>query len=63
MQVVVPASLIGLPTLAVPAGFGQNGLPMGLQIIGPRLSDKRLLQIGAAWHDATRWSETRPPEG
>lgn len=63
MQVVVPASLIGLPTLAVPAGFGQNGLPMGLQIIGPRRSDKRLLQIGAAWHEATRWPDRRPPEG
>ena len=63
MQVVVPASLIGLPTLAVPAGFGENGLPMGLQIIGPRRSDKRLLQIGAAWHEATRWPDRRPPEG
>ena len=61
MQVVVPASLLGLPALAVPAGFGDAGLPMGLQIIGPRGSDERLLRIGAAWHDATDWPGTRPP--
>jgi amidase len=34
---------------------------MGLQIIGPRGSDKRLLQIGAAWHAATDWPGRRPP--
>ncbi len=62
MHVVVPASLIGLPALAVPAGFGDNGLPMGLQIIGPRGGDADILRIGAAYHEATGWPERRPPE-
>lgn len=35
MEVVVPVSLIGLPSLCVPAGFGAAGLPTGLQLIGP----------------------------
>lgn len=61
MQVVVPAGLIGLPVLAVPSGFGENGLPMGVQLIGANGSDARLLEIGAAYHAATEWPQKRPP--
>lgn len=41
----VPPSLAGLPAMSVPAGFGSNGLPIGVQIIGPRQSDARLLSL------------------
>ena len=62
MEVVVPASLIGLPAVCVPAGFGgPHDLPMGLQLIGPRGSDARLLQLAEAWHQATGWPDRRPP--
>jgi amidase len=61
MQVVVPAGLIGLPVVNIPAGFGANGLPAGLQLIGPRGSDARLLQLAQQWHAATQWPQTRPP--
>jgi amidase len=61
MQVVVPASLIGLPVVNVPAGFGAEGLPGGLQLIGPRGSDARLLQLAQQWHLATDWPNRRPP--
>ena len=61
MQVVLPAGLIGLPALAVPAGFGETGLPMGVQIIGPRGGDARLLGLGAAYHAATQWPQKYPP--
>ncbi len=60
MHVTVPVSLIGLPCLAVPAGFGAQGLPMGLQLFGPRGSDARLLSLGAAYHAATDWPKRRP---
>lgn len=60
MQVVTPVSLLGLPCLSVPAGFGPNGLPMGVQVFGPRGSDARLLSIGAAYHAATQWPQKRP---
>lgn len=60
MQVVIPASLIGLPALAVPSGFGEQGLPMGLQLIGPRGSDYELLKMAEAYHDAAAWSGARP---
>ncbi len=61
MEVVVPASLIGLPAVAVPAGFGPGGLPMGLQLIGRHGDDAGLLQLADAWDRATPWSALPPP--
>ncbi|MFN7269891.1 MAG: amidase [Cereibacter sp.] len=63
MEIVVPVSLAGLPALAAPAGFGPQGLPTGLQIFGPRGSDRHLLRLGQAWHRATDWPNRRPPPG
>ncbi len=61
MQVVVPAGLLGLPVVNVPVGFGENGLPAGVQLIGPRGSDGRLLQLAEQWHQATQWPQKHPP--
>ena len=61
MEVVIPASLIGLPALSVPVGFGAAGLPMGMQIIGRSGDDAGVLAIGQAWHRATDWPGRRPP--
>ncbi len=60
MQVVTPVSLLGLPCLGAPAGFGANGLPMGLQLFGPRGSDAKILSMGAAYHAETHWPQKRP---
>ncbi len=49
MECVVPASLAGLPTLALPAGYGPAGLPHGLQLIGPADADARVLALGRQW--------------
>ncbi len=61
MEVVIPAGLIGLPTLSVPVGFGANGLPMGMQLAGPVGADAAVLAMGQAWHEATDWPGQRPP--
>jgi amidase len=61
MEVVVPASLIGLPVVNVPVGFGANGLPMGAQLIGRPGADLALLQLAQGWHEATDWPGARPP--
>jgi amidase len=61
MEVVVPASLAGLPALAVPVGFGAVGLPMGMQLIGRAGDDAGVLAAGHAWHLATDWPGRRPP--
>ena len=43
----VPINLAGVPSLAIPVGKTEAGLPLGLQIIGPRRSDKSLLEFAA----------------
>ena len=62
MEIVVPVSLIGLPCLSLPAGFGATGLPMGVQLFGPTGSDARMLAMGQAYHGATDWPAARPPK-
>jgi Asp-tRNA(Asn)/Glu-tRNA(Gln) amidotransferase A subunit family amidase len=41
-------TLLGVPAITIPVGFGPNGLPLGLQIVGARSEDDRVLSI-AAW--------------
>jgi amidase len=61
MEVVIPVSLIGLPCLSVPVGFGAQGLPMGMQLAGAVGTDGAVLALGQAWHAATDWPGQRPP--
>lgn len=44
----VPPSLAGLPALSVPAGVSTDGLPVGVQLIGPQKSDARLMALAKA---------------
>ncbi|MDZ7710904.1 MAG: amidase [Roseovarius sp.] len=62
MEATIPASLAGLPAVAMPAGFGANGLPMGIQLIGRKGGDMRLLEIAELYHRHTGWPQKRPPE-
>ncbi len=61
MECMIPASLAGLPALGAPAGFGAEGLPAGLQIVGRYGDDLGVLQLGRAYHEATRWPQRNPP--
>ena len=56
----LPVNIAGLPALSVPCGFS-GGLPVGMQLIGPHLSEATLLQIGHAYEQATEWHRQRPP--
>ena len=49
----VPASLAGLPALSAPCGFCQNGMPLGLQLIGPRMGEARILSIARFYQTQT----------
>jgi len=53
-------NILGLPALTVPCGFSREGLPIGLQICGPRYSEGTLLALGAAYQSLTLWHERRP---
>jgi amidase len=54
-------SLTGLPAISVPCGFTRAGLPVGLQIVGRRLSDAAVLCAAAAYERAAPWGEAIPP--
>ena len=47
----VPPSMAGLPAMAIPAGKSKDGLPIGVQLVGPRQSDQVLLNIAAEMED------------
>eukprot|EP00984_Skeletonema_dohrnii_P024866 scaffold14002_cov83-Skeletonema_dohrnii-CCMP3373.AAC.4 len=49
MEVMVPVTVAGLPCVTIPAGIGSRGLPIGVQIFGPKGSDAKLLQL-AYWY-------------
>jgi aspartyl-tRNA(Asn)/glutamyl-tRNA(Gln) amidotransferase subunit A len=51
---------LGLPSLAMPAGFTQSGMPIGMQLIGRPFGERELLRIGAAIEDATGHVRRRP---
>jgi aspartyl-tRNA(Asn)/glutamyl-tRNA(Gln) amidotransferase subunit A len=55
-----PFNMTGQPALSVPCGFSSDGLPIGLQIVGPRFEDKRVLQAGYAYQQAAPLTDRRP---
>ena len=58
----LPASLAGLPGMSVPAGFGEGGMPVGLQLIGNYFSEARLLNAAHRLQQATDY-HLQAPEG
>jgi amidase len=62
MEVVIYATLAGLPAISVPTGFGAGGLPMGLQLIGRPRGDFKLLQLAHMYEQAVGdWLAVTPP--
>ena len=57
----IPVNLAGLPALSVPCGFDDQGLPIGLQLIGNVLQEELLLQVAYAYEQSTPWHERMPP--
>ena len=58
---ISPASLGGLPSLSVPCGFSESGLPLGMQIIGRPFDEALLFRVGHAYEQATQWHDMHPP--
>ena len=56
----LPASLAGIPGISVPCGFSSEGLPIGLQILGPHFKEETILRIGYQFEQATDFHRSRP---
>jgi aspartyl-tRNA(Asn)/glutamyl-tRNA(Gln) amidotransferase subunit A len=56
-----PFNLTGEPAITVPAGWSEDGLPVGLQIVGPRFSEGLVLRAAAAFESAQPWADRHPP--
>jgi amidase len=61
MEVMIPVTMAAAAAIAVPAGFSADGLPMGLQIMGPNHGELALLQLANAYDEATGWVGKRKP--
>jgi aspartyl-tRNA(Asn)/glutamyl-tRNA(Gln) amidotransferase subunit A len=53
--------VLGLPAISVPCGFTRDGMPVGLQIAGPRFAEARVLALAHAYEQATEWHTRAPP--
>ncbi|HJX59215.1 glutaminyl-tRNA synthase (glutamine-hydrolyzing) subunit A [Candidatus Woesebacteria bacterium RBG_19FT_COMBO_47_8] len=51
----VPANIAGIPGLAIPSGFSKAGLPLGIQLMGPRFSEHTLFALGELYQNASGW--------
>jgi len=62
MEITVPGTLSGCPIINVPVGFSTQGLPMGMQIIGPATQDLKVLQLAYAYEQVSQWTRRVPPD-
>jgi len=61
MRVCSRITVSAHPVAAVPAGFTDDGLPVGLQLVGRYRGDRRLLELAAAWESASGLTARHPP--
>ncbi|HEX8069151.1 MAG TPA: amidase [Pyrinomonadaceae bacterium] len=54
------SNAVGVPAISVPNGFGQAGLPTGIQFVGPAWSEDLLVAVAARYQQATDWHKRRP---
>ena len=60
---IIPGSNVaGIPAIGVPNGFGERGLPTGIQFVGRAFEENRLIAIARAYQSRTDWHRRRPPD-
>lgn len=61
VRFTMPFNATGLPTISLPGGFTADGLPIGIQLAGPWLSEPALIRAGVAFQNETDFHLRRPP--
>lgn len=57
-----PYNVSGSPSITLPCGIAAVGIPLGMQLVGPHLSEPALLKAAHAYQQATDWHTQRPPD-
>ena len=61
MDVLVePSAIAGLPGISIPCGFTKDGLPIGMQIIGPQFAESLILNVAYQYEQATQGYKEKP---
>ncbi len=60
LRLTRPANITGMPAISIPCGFTREGLPVGMQLMGPSWGEARLLAVALAYEQATEWHTRRP---
>jgi aspartyl-tRNA(Asn)/glutamyl-tRNA(Gln) amidotransferase subunit A len=55
-----PGNLLGWPSISIPMGFDKDGLPLGLEIIGPPFQEANILTLAMQYQRETEWHRKRP---
>ncbi len=55
----IPVNMAGIPAISLPCGFTDAGLPLGLQVIGPSMSEELIFRIAHTFEQATDWHKRR----
>jgi len=61
VRLTAPSNITGLPSIAVPCGFSNDGLPLSFQIIGQPFAEAQILQAAQAYQNDTDWHTKSPP--
>ncbi|MED2009039.1 Asp-tRNA(Asn)/Glu-tRNA(Gln) amidotransferase subunit GatA [Brevibacillus borstelensis] len=56
----VPVNLAGLPAISVPCGFAQNGMPIGMQIVGKAFDESTVLRVAHAYEQTAGFYQRKP---
>jgi amidase len=60
MEVYTLSSLLGLPTISIPVGFNNKGLPMGMQIIANVKEDNKVINFAKSYEEIFNFSKFKP---
>ncbi len=57
---VEPSSIAGLPGINIPCGISIEGLPIGMQIMGPQFAEGKIITLANAYEESTEWHKQKP---